>query len=78
MAVRLKMDKGPNLVILADLEEVTRAFQSALDSGAPLKAATANGVVAVNPHRVLYLEEEPDDAPRRGQGVVIANLELSL
>jgi hypothetical protein len=78
MAVRLKMDKGPNLVILADLEEVNRAFKAALDSNAPLKVATANGVVAVNPHRVLYLEEEPDDAPLREPGVVIANLELSL
>jgi len=30
MAVRLRMDKGPDLVILAGLDEVNRAFQAAL------------------------------------------------
>ncbi|HKF79770.1 MAG TPA: hypothetical protein VKB17_02980 [Thermoleophilaceae bacterium] len=78
MAVRLKMDQGPNLVILASLDEVNRAFQAALDSNEPLKVETPDGVVAVNPQRVLYLEEEAEGALRHEPGLVLAKLELSL
>jgi hypothetical protein len=77
MAVRLRVDGGPNLVILASLDEVNRAFQEALDSNEPLKVQTPDGVVAVNPQRVVYLEEEPQGAPRE-RGLVEARLELSL
>jgi hypothetical protein len=78
MAVRLKMDQGPDLVFLADIDEVNRAFQAALDGNEPMKVTTPNGAVAVNPHRVLYLEEVPDSAHPREPGVVIAKLEVSL
>jgi hypothetical protein len=78
MAVRLKMDEGPNLVILASLDEVNRAFQAALDSKEPLQVQTPDGVVAVNPQRVLYLQEESEGALRREPGLVLARLELSL
>jgi hypothetical protein len=78
MAVRLNMDQGPNLVILASLDEVNRAFQAALDSNEPLQVETPDGRVAVNPRRVLFLQEEPDRAIRREPGLVLASLELSL
>jgi hypothetical protein len=74
--VRLKMDNGPNVVIEASAAEVHRAFQAALDSNEPMKVRTPDGVLAVNPHRVLYLEENPpgpDPHP-----VVFATLEVTL
>lgn len=74
--VRLKMDKGPNVVIEASAAEVRRAFQAALDSNEPIKVRTPAGVVEVNPHRVLYLEEGP---PRpESDPVVFATLEVTL
>ena len=78
MAVRLKMDEGPNVVILASLDEVNRAFQAALDANEPLQVQTSDGVVAVNPQRVLYLQEESEEALRREPALVLARLELSL
>jgi hypothetical protein len=77
MAVRLRMDAGPNLVIEASLDDVNRTLRQALDSNEPIKVQTPNGGVAVNPHHVLYLEEEPEGAPRE-PGLVLATLEVSL
>lgn len=78
MAVRLRMDKGPDMVILAGLDEVNRAFQAALDSNEPLKVETPSGLVAVNPHRVLYLEEEPEGAVPRERNILLARLDVSI
>ena len=76
--VRLNMDTGPNLVILASADEVNRAFQAALDSNEPMKVRTPDGVLAVNPHRVLYLEEEPEGPPPAEPNLVRATLEVTL
>jgi hypothetical protein len=78
MPVRLKMDQGPNLVLLESLDEVNRVFRAALEENEPIKVQTPDGVVAVNPHRVLYLEEEPEGVPRREPDLVLATLEISL
>jgi hypothetical protein len=73
--VRLKMDNGPNVVIQASAAEVHRAFQAALDSNEPMKVQTPDGVLAVNPHRVLYMEE---GSARPENPVVFATLEVTL
>ena len=78
MAVRLKMDQGSDVVILASLDEVNRVFQAALASKEPVKVQTPDGLVAVNPQRVLYLEEETEGNLRREPGLVLARLEVSL
>jgi hypothetical protein len=78
MAVRVKIEGGPNIVILASLDDVNRAFRAALDSNEPLKVQTPDGLVAVNPQRVLHLQEEPEGALRSEPGLVLARLELSL
>src|SRR5215216_5264635 len=57
MAVRLNMDKGASFVILASVDDVNRAFQAALASNEPLNVQTPAGLVAINPQRILYLEE---------------------
>jgi hypothetical protein len=76
--VRLKLDTGTNLVIQASADEVNRTFQAALDSNEPMKVRTPGGVLALNPHRVVYLEEEPEGASPPGSPLAVATLEVSL
>jgi hypothetical protein len=78
MAVRLNMDQGSNFVILASLDEVNRAYQAALASNEPVKVQTPDGLVAINPQRVLYLEEVAEEALQRDPSVVLAKLEVFL
>jgi hypothetical protein len=73
--VRLKLDTGTNLVIQASADEVKRAFQAAVDSNEPMKVRTPDGVLALNPYRVVYLEEEPEGA---SPPLAVATLEVSL
>ena len=76
--VRLKLDTGTNLVILASADEVKAALQSALDSNEPMKVRTPDGVLALNPHQVLYLEEGPEGPSPPGLPLAVAKLEVSL
>ena len=76
--VRLKLDTGTNLVIQASADEVNRAFQAALDSNEPMKVRTPDGVLALNPHRVVYLEEAPEGASPPGSPLAVATLEVRL
>ena len=76
--VRLKLDTGTNLVIQASADEVNRAFQAALDSNEPMKVRTPDGVLALNPHRVVYLEEAHEGPSPPGQPLAVAKLEVSL
>jgi hypothetical protein len=78
MAVRLKMDQGANFMLLASLDDVNRAFQAALESNEPFHVQTPGGLVAINPQRVLYLEEVAEAALAREPNVVLAKLEVSL
>ena len=76
--VRLKLDTGTNLVIEASADEVNRALQAAVDSNEPMKVRTPDGVLALNPHRVVYLEEEPEGVSLPGSPLAVATLEVSL
>jgi hypothetical protein len=78
MPVRMNMDQGPNIVLMESLEEVNRAFQAALESNTPINVETPDGVVAVNPQRILYLEEDPQGAAHREPDLVLATLQVSL
>jgi hypothetical protein len=43
-----------------------------------MKVRTPDGVLAVNPHRVLYLEEQPEGPPPAEPNLVRATLEVTL
>ncbi|MDX6697694.1 MAG: hypothetical protein QOE65_1091 [Solirubrobacteraceae bacterium] len=66
--VRMKLDEGPDLLVQASLRDATNALEAALDANELLQIHTSNGRVAVNPHRVLYLEEEESEVGQEAQG----------
>jgi hypothetical protein len=76
--VRLKLDTGTNLVILASADEVKGALQSALDSNEPMKVRMPDGVLAVDPRQVLYLEEDFERPSPPGVPLAVATLEVRL
>ena len=74
--VRLKLATGTNLVILASADEVNRALRSALDSNESMKVRTPDGVLALDPRQVVYVEEEPEGPSP--PPLAVATLEVNL
>ena len=63
MAVRIKLEEGPDLLIRATLTEVTSALAAAHESGEALPVKTSNGTFELKPERVLSVTTEPDPEP---------------
>ncbi len=59
MAVRVYLSGGVEFRVRLSLEQMGDAYQTAIGDGRLLRIRSDNGVVRdVNPHQVLYLEEE--------------------
>jgi hypothetical protein len=76
--VRLRLDTGTNLVILASADEVKAALQAAIDANEPMKVRMPDGVLAVDPRQVLYLDEGSERRPPPGVPQAVATLEVRL
>jgi hypothetical protein len=76
--VRLRLDTGTNLVILASADEVKAALQAAIDANEPMKVRMPDGVLAVDPRQVLYLDEGSERPSPPGVPQAVATLEVRL
>jgi hypothetical protein len=74
--VRLTLDTGTKVAILASVEEVNRALRSAVDSNESMKVRTPDGVLALDPRQVVYVEEEPEGPSP--PPLAVATLEVNL
>jgi hypothetical protein len=68
MAVRIKLDEGPDLVIRASLAEVTEALSTALKSGEPIRVKIPDGTFELRPERVVSVTNESDPEPVEANG----------
>ena len=66
MAVRIKLDEGPDLVIRASLGEVSETLAAALKSGEPIRVKIPDGTFELRPERVVSVTNEPEPAEANG------------
>jgi hypothetical protein len=61
MAVRVQLSDGVELFVRVSLEDMRKAYQTALDNNQLLEIESGNGKTrAVNPNQILYFEEVED------------------
>jgi hypothetical protein len=64
MAVRVKLNDGTEMLIQATLDELAKALQAALGTGAVLKIEQPDGrVIAITAQAVETIREEPEAEP---------------
>jgi hypothetical protein len=64
MAVRVRLSDGITILVSADLDTFSKAYEQALADGRLLEVENGHGKKRiVNPRQVLYFEEAEHDAP---------------
>src|SRR4051812_3463809 len=66
VAVLIKLDEGPDLVLHASLADVTEALSAALKSGDRIRVNVPDGTFELNPNRVVSVTTEPDQPEENG------------